>query len=288
MKLLIEASDQIKTITEESDEGKKEHYLSGIFMQAEDTNRNGRVYSLPVLERETNRYIEEKVNTHRALGELNHPSDPIVNLERVSHMITEMSIEGNHILGKAKILNTPCGNIVRGLVDGGVKVGVSSRGVGSLIQREGYSEVADDFQLAAIDIVYDPSAPKAFVDSIMESVDWMWNEDTKAFVRSEIQKQEENTVHSWFNTLVDMKSEIRSLHEKTQFLMSENDKLKQLIETRTQQRVNKKEKDLEKLILQTKKSVEESVRENLREKREQKTLETFTKFLSEISKNDKN
>ena len=187
-------------------------------MQAEETNKNGRVYSLPILQKETERYIEEKVNSQRALGELNHPADPIVNLERVSHLITELSVDGNHILGKAKVLDTPCGNIVKGLVDGGVKLGVSSRGVGSLIQKEGYSLVGEDFQLAAIDVVYDPSAPKAFVDMVMESVDWVWNEETKTFLKQEAQVNEEKSVISnpmpWFDTLVEMKTEIKTMQDK--------------------------------------------------------------------------
>jgi len=283
MKLLVETSDSIETIVEEN-EGKKEHYLSGIFMQAEETNRNGRMYSLPILTRETNRYIEEKVNHNRALGELNHPTDPTINLERVSHMIREMKIDGNHILGKAKVLDTPCGNIVRGLMEGGVKIGVSSRGVGSLIQKGDHSEVGDDFQLAAVDVVYDPSAPKAFVESVMESVDWLWNEETKSFVRSETEKNNEASAHSWFSTLVDMKADLRHLQEKTMFLMDENQKLRVLIEEKTKKDVQRKERKIEQLIESTKKQIEENVSTKLREKREEKTLEIFDRFLSEISK----
>ena len=284
MKLLVETSENIETLVEEKENGKKEHYLSGIFMQAEETNRNGRMYSLPILSRETEKYISEKVKCNRALGELNHPTDPTINLERVSHMVNEMSIKGNNVLGKAKVLDTPCGNIVRGLVEGGVKIGVSSRGVGSLIQKGDHSEVGDDFSLAAIDVVYDPSAPKAFVESVMESVDWLWNEDTKAYVRSQTEKQEEMNAHSWLNTLVDIKSDIRSLEEKTMFLMTENEKLKSLLKERVERKVQQKEQQLEALTEDTKQQIEESVKEKLKEKREEKTLEIFNKFLTEISK----
>lgn len=283
MKLLVETSDNIETIVEEN-EGKKEHYLSGIFMQAEETNRNGRMYSLPILTRETKRYIEEKVNHNRALGELNHPTDPTINLERVSHLIREMKIDGNNILGRAKVLDTPCGNIVRGLVEGGVKIGVSSRGVGSLIQKGDHSEVGDDFQLAAVDVVYDPSAPKAFVESVMESVDWLWNEDTKSYVRSEVEKTNEASVHSWFSTLVDMKTDLRHLQEKTMFLMDENQRLRTLIEEKTERDLKRKERKFEQLIENTKKEIDQNLTSKLREKREQNSLELFNKFLTEISK----
>ena len=200
MKLLVETSDRIETIVEEN-EGKKEHFLSGIFMQAEETNRNGRMYSLPILTRETKRYIEEKVNHNRALGELNHPTDPTINLERVSHMIREMKIDGNHILGKAKVLDTPCGNIVRGLMEGGVKIGVSSRGVGSLqTTSEGCKIVGEDFQLAtAADIVADPSAPDAFVNGIMEGKEWIWE---GGILREQLAEKTQKRI----NTLVDQKT----------------------------------------------------------------------------------
>lgn len=289
MKLLVESSDNIQTITEESESGAKTHYLSGIFMQAEETNKNGRVYSLPILEKETKRYVDEKVNSQRALGELNHPADPTVNLERVSHLITELNIDGNHILGKAKVLDTPCGNIVRGLVDGGVKLGVSSRGVGSLIQKEGYSLVGEDFQLAAIDVVYDPSAPKAFVDMVMESVDWIWNEDTKTFLKKQSEINEEKTIASnpmpWFDTLVEMKTEIKTMQDKIFVLMNENKEMKSLIEKKANSQVRKKEEKLEKLLEDTKDAVELSIKEKLRERREQETLKIFDNFLKEIAKN---
>ena len=264
MKLLVESSDDIQSVIEEDVNGDKSHFLSDIFMQAEETNKNGRVYALPILEKETIRYIDEKVNTQRALGELNHPADPTVNLERVSHMITELNVDGNNVMGKAKVLNTPCGNIVRGLVDGGVKLGVSSRGVGSLIQKEGYSLVGEDFQLSAIDVVYDPSAPKAFVDVMMESVDWLWNDDTKSFYRKQAEVSEEKSFQSnpmpWFDTLVEMKTDIRNLHEKVLILSKDNQTMKNLIEKKAERRVKRKEQQLDRLIEDTKEAIDDSVK----------------------------
>lgn len=290
MKLLVENSDNIQTIVEENEsDGKKYHYLSGVFMQAEETNRNGRRYSLPILEKETKRYIDEKVHSQRALGELNHPSDPTINLERVSHLITELNMDGNNIMGKAKVLDTPCGNIVKGLVDGGVKLGVSSRGVGSLIQKEGYSLVGEDFQLAAIDVVYDPSAPKAFVDMVMESVDWLWNEDTKSFVRKQAEIVEEKSTNTnafmWFDTLVEMKSELKNMNDKIFELKSENDKLKTLFEDTNRKKISEKEKRIEQLLEETKSSIENSVKQKLHQKREEETLKIFEDFLNKVSRN---
>ena len=290
MKLLVENSDNIQTIVEENEsDGKKYHYLSGVFMQAEETNRNGRRYSLPILEKETKRYIDEKVHSQRALGELNHPSDPTINLERVSHLITELNMDGNNIMGKAKVLDTPCGNIVKGLVDGGVKLGVSSRGVGSLIQKEGYSLVGEDFQLAAIDVVYDPSAPKAFVDMVMESVDWLWNEDTKSFVRKQAEIVEEKSTNTnafmWFDTLVEMKSELKNMNDKIFELKSENDKLRTLFEDTNRKKISDKEKRIEQLLEETKSSIENSVKQKLHQKREEETLKIFEDFLNKVSRN---
>lgn len=289
MKLLVESSDNVKAITEANEEGIKTHYLSGIFMQAEETNKNGRVYTIDTLQKETDRYVTEKVNTQRALGELNHPADPAVNLERVSHMVTELNIDGNHIMGKAKVLDTPCGNIVRGLVDGGVKLGVSSRGVGSLTQKDDYQLVGEDFQLSAIDIVYDPSAPKAFVEMVMESVDWIWNADTKSYTRKQAEVNEEtnssNNPMLWFDTLVEMKSEIKNMQDKIYALNNENTSMKKLIESKVNSQISKKEKHLEQLLESTKEAVEKSVREKLQEKREQETLKIFDNFLKEVAKN---
>jgi hypothetical protein len=175
MKLITEEIESVKVITEEKD-GKKTLYITGPFLQAEVTNRNGRCYPYQILEREVNRYNESFITKGRALGELGHPNGPTVNLDRVSHMITSLKAEGNNFIGKAKILDTPMGNIAKSLLDSGVTLGVSTRGVGSIIERNGVKYVSDDFILAtAADIVADPSAPNAFVQGIMEGKDWVWD-----------------------------------------------------------------------------------------------------------------
>jgi hypothetical protein len=173
----------------EGKNGKKETYIEGIFMQAEGTNRNGRVYTREVLTSAVDRYVNEQVMTGRAVGELNHPEGPSINLDKVSHRITELKWDGNNVVGKALILDTPMGQIVKGLVEGGVQLGVSSRGMGSLESKNGVSYVKDDFHLATIDIVQDPSAPNAFVNGIMEGVDW--REDKQGhFIKQTIEQGE--------------------------------------------------------------------------------------------------
>ena len=175
MKLITEQIESIEVLTEEKN-GKKSLYISGPFLQAEVTNRNGRCYPFPILEREVKKYTEKFISQGRALGELVHPECPSVNLDRASHMITSLQAEGNNFMGKAKILDTPMGNIAKSLLDEGVKLGVSSRGVGSLVERNGVKYVGDDFMLStAADIVADPSAPDAFVQGIMEGKEWVWN-----------------------------------------------------------------------------------------------------------------
>ena len=175
MKLISEEVTQVEFIAEEVD-GKKNHFIEGIFLQAEIQNRNGRMYPVKTLSREVAKYDENYIQKGRALGELGHPDGPSINLDRVSHRIISLQQEGNHFIGKAKILDTPMGNIAKNLLDEGVKLGVSSRGMGSLIKRENCNIVADDFMLAtAADIVADPSAPDAFVDGIMEGKEWVWD-----------------------------------------------------------------------------------------------------------------
>jgi hypothetical protein len=175
MKLITEQIESIEVLTEEKN-GKKSLYISGPFLQAEVTNRNGRCYPFPILEREVKKYTDKFIAQGRALGELGHPEGPSVNLDRASHMITSLKAEGNNFMGKAKILDTPMGNIAKSLLDEGVKLGVSSRGVGSLVERNGVKYVGDDFMLStAADIVADPSAPDAFVQGIMEGKEWVWN-----------------------------------------------------------------------------------------------------------------
>ena len=173
MLLITEVNDNVNLITEEVN-GEKQYHIDGIFMQAEQKNRNGRVYPKKTLMNEVARYNNEYVKTGRAMGELGHPEGPQLNLERVSHLIKELRVYGNDIYGKAKILDTPYGKIVKDLVKEGVRIGVSSRGMGSLKQKNGINEVQDDFNLAAVDIVADPSAPDAFVQGIMEGKEWVW------------------------------------------------------------------------------------------------------------------
>ncbi len=174
MLLITEHVESINFLTEDKD-GTKTHFIEGIFMQSEQKNRNGRVYPKKVLMNEVKRYNEEYVKKSRAMGELGHPEGPTVNLERVSHLITDLQEDGDDIRGRAKILDTPYGKIVKNLMDEGAKLGVSSRGMGSLKDNKGVNEVQDDFMLAAVDIVADPSAPDAFVNGIMEGKEWVWN-----------------------------------------------------------------------------------------------------------------
>jgi len=176
MKLITEEIESVEVITENVN-GKKTLYIQGPFLQTEVVNRNGRMYRLPIVEREVKRYTEQYVDKGRALGELGHPDGPSVNLDRVSHKIVELCREGNNFIGKAQILSTPMGKIAESLLKEGVTLGVSSRGVGSVKQtREGFNEVGEDFMLAtAADIVADPSAPDAFVQGIMEGKEWIWD-----------------------------------------------------------------------------------------------------------------
>jgi hypothetical protein len=174
MKLITETFEDVNVLVEEN-EGKKSLYIEGIFLQSEIKNRNGRVYPYDVLNREVQRYNEQYVKSGRALGELGHPDGPTVNLERVSHKIISLKAEGSNFIGKAQILSTPMGDIAKNLLDSGVRLGVSSRGMGSLEERNGANYVRDDFMLAtAADIVADPSAPDAFVNGIMEGKEWVW------------------------------------------------------------------------------------------------------------------
>jgi hypothetical protein len=175
MKLITEELESVKFITEEK-AGKKNLYIEGIFLQADIKNRNGRCYPMETLSREVSRYNENYIQKGRALGELGHPDGPTVNLDRVSHMITSLKCEGNNFIGKAKILETPMGKIASSLINEGVKLGVSSRGIGSLVEKNGVRYVSDDFMLStAADIVADPSAPDAFVNGIMEGVEWVYD-----------------------------------------------------------------------------------------------------------------
>ena len=176
MKLIAEYTEQdIQCLVEAKEDGSKNYTIEGVFAQAEQKNRNGRIYPKMIMEKAVNKYAKEQVETKRAVGELNHPEGPTVNLDKVSHLITELKVEDKNVMGKATILGTPMGEVVKGLLEGGVQLGVSTRGMGSLERRGDAMYVKDDFMLNTIDIVQDPSAPGAFVNGIMEGVDWVWN-----------------------------------------------------------------------------------------------------------------
>lgn len=177
MKLISESIEEIKVICEAKEDGAgKNYFIEGIFLQGNMQNRNRRYYDVDILEREVNKYNESFINSGRALGELGHPDGPTINLDRVSHKILSLTREGNNFIGKAKLLETPMGKIAKSLLDEGIKLGVSSRGIGSLEEKNGVNYVKDDFMLAtAADIVADPSAPDAFVNGIMEGKEWVWD-----------------------------------------------------------------------------------------------------------------
>jgi hypothetical protein len=193
MKLIAEFNESnIQCLVEKNDAGEKSYVIEGVFAQAEQKNRNGRIYPKKTMERAVSKYVEEQVSKNRAVGELNHPDGPTVNLDKVSHLITDLRFEGNDVIGRASILGTPMGQIVKGLLEGGVNLGVSTRGMGSLEQRGGASYVGEDFVLSTIDIVQDPSAPNAFVNGIMEGVDWVW--DNGILVAREICEEQETEI----------------------------------------------------------------------------------------------
>lgn len=175
MKLFTELNEQVEYITEMNESGKRDHFIVGRFMTAEEKNKNGRVYPLGVLENEVQRYVREVVKQKRAFGELNHPSGPTINLDRVSHIIVEIKQNGKYFDGKAKLTETPMGEIARGLLSSGGQLGVSTRGMGSLVEKNGVMEVQKDFKLSTVDIVSDPSGPGCFVNGIMENVEWVYD-----------------------------------------------------------------------------------------------------------------
>ena len=176
MKLIAEYTENnLEVLTEQNDNGEKTYAIEGIFMQAETKNRNGRIYPREVMNKAVGKYINDQVSKGRAVGELNHPDGPTVNLDKVSHKIDSLDWKGNDVVGKATILETPMGQIVKGLLDGGVNLGVSTRGMGSLKNGNNAMIVQKDFMLNAVDIVQDPSAPSAFVNGVMEGVEWVWN-----------------------------------------------------------------------------------------------------------------
>ena len=210
MKLISEFNDYAvePVIVESNESGKKDYFIEGIFMQSEIKNRNGRIYPKEVIQKEVKRYNKEFVEQDRAFGELGHPEGPTINLDKVSHMITKLEEDGNNFVGRAKILSTPNGQIVKNLIDDGAKLGVSSRGLGSLESKGNAQYVKDDFQLAtAGDIVADPSAPEAFVEGIMEGVEWVYesgilkakdvDEMQKELKTARLNKLEETKLNLW-------------------------------------------------------------------------------------------
>ena len=199
MKLIREEIESVEFLVEQKN-GKKSMYIEGVFLQGNIKNRNGRMYPMETLRREVGRYNENHIQSGRALGELGHPEGPTVNLDRVSHKIVSLKESGSNFIGKAKIMNTPMGNIAKNLIDEGVKLGVSSRGVGSLQQtKEGFAVVGEDFMLAtAADIVADPSAPDAFVSGIMEGKEWIWDGGI-------LRERFATKTYKQINTLVDQK-----------------------------------------------------------------------------------
>ena len=199
MKLISEFVDYAvePVIVEQNEKGQKEYFIEGPFMQAEIKNRNGRVYPKEIMAKEVKRYNKEFVEKDRAFGELGHPDGPTINLDKVSHMITKLEQDGKNFMGRAKILSTPNGQIVRNLINDGAKLGVSSRGLGSLETRGGAQVVKDDFQLAtAADIVADPSAPEAFVEGIMEGVEWYYDSGILKMKDAEQMRKELRTAKS--------------------------------------------------------------------------------------------
>ena len=220
MKLIAEFNEHnVQCLVEKNENGEKSYVIEGVFAQAEQKNRNGRIYPKKAMQRAVDKYVEEQVSKNRAVGELNHPEGPTVNLDKVSHLITDLHFEGNDVIGKASILDTPMGKIVKGLLEGGVNLGVSTRGMGSLEQRGGATYVGDDFVLSTVDIVQDPSAPNAFVNGIMEGVDWVWNKGV--LVAQEISEDTQETeiaapsviVPSGASQIVEYKNFLSSLKE---------------------------------------------------------------------------
>ena len=203
MRLIAEEITEVNFIAEEK-EGKKSHFIEGVFLQSAITNRNGRMYPTQILAKEVARYNEEYIGKNRAYGELGHPNGPTINLERVSHLIKDLKQEGKDFVGKAKVMDTPYGNIVKNLMDEGAQLGVSSRGMGTLQQKADCAVVQDDFMLAtAADIVADPSAPNAFVNGVMENVDWIYDAASGSYEAMQVVEKTKELGHD----------DIRKLHE---------------------------------------------------------------------------
>jgi hypothetical protein len=207
MKLFTDLIEDVQVLTEAREDGKKDYYIEGVFLQGNIKNRNGRMYPTETLAKELKRYNTEYVMKNRAYGELGHPQGPTINLERVSHMIKDIRQDGDNFIGKAKIMDTPYGKIVKSLIDEGAQLGVSSRGMGTLKQsNEGINEVQDDFLLAtAGDIVADPSAPNAFVNGVMEGVDWIYDASSQSWSAQKVVEQIQKQGHKNFKELQENK-----------------------------------------------------------------------------------
>lgn len=195
MKLITELTEEVEYITEAKETGEKIHYISGRFITCDEENKNGRIYESDIVAPEINRYIKEVINSNRAFGELGHPSGPTVNLDRVSHIITELKRDGKYYIGKARLTETPCGQIAIGLIKSGGQLGVSTRGLGSLVERNGSKYVQRDFKLSTVDIVSDPSGPGCFVQGIMENAEWIydpvkgtWHEEKIDSIKNSLKK----------------------------------------------------------------------------------------------------
>lgn len=212
-KLITELTEDVQFVTEAKENGDKSYFITGPFITANMKNRNGRIYEMNILEPEVSRYLKEVVGSKRAFGELGHPSGPTINLDRVSHIITELKKDGNHFIGKARLTETPMGNIARGLLQSGGQLGVSTRGMGSLAEKDGAMYVQNDFKLSTVDIVSDPSGPGCFVNGIMEGVEWLydpvkgtWLEEKLSEIKQEVKKMnlreiEENALGLFENYL---------------------------------------------------------------------------------------
>ena len=201
MKLIKELTEEVEYVSEASENGKRNHYIVGRFITCEEKNKNGRMYRADYIRPEVERYVTEVVKGNRAFGELGHPANPSINLDRVSHIITEIKIDGKYCMGKAKLTETPMGQIARGLMESGGQLGVSTRGMGSLVERSGIMEVQKDFKLVTVDIVSDPSGPGCFVQGIMEGVDWVydpvkgtWQEELLHAAKKSINKMSINEI----------------------------------------------------------------------------------------------
>jgi len=210
MKLITELTEEIEYISEAKEDGSKDHYIEGIFLQANKPNRNGRIYPVNIMDSAVQRYIDTHIANNRAYGELGHPDGPQINLDRVSHLITSLRKDGDNYIGKAKLADTPMGNIAKGLLKSGANLGVSSRGLGSLKpNKQGIMEVQDDFKLAtAADIVADPSAPDAYVKGVMEGVDWVYDSSTDSWYQEKLENVKKTLKNMTMNQIEENKFKI--------------------------------------------------------------------------------